>query len=46
MTSIAPPACWRANYHHYAAYLAANRFAVVTYDYRGIGLSRPADLPG
>ena len=33
-------------YHRYAAYLAAHGFAVLTYDYRGIGLSRPARLRG
>ena len=33
-------------YHRYAAYLAGHGFAVVTYDYRGIGLSRPARLRG
>ncbi|MFN4208908.1 MAG: alpha/beta fold hydrolase [Agrobacterium albertimagni] len=33
-------------YHRYAAYLAANGFAVLTYDYRGIGLSRPESLDG
>lgn len=31
-------------YHHYARFLARNGFAVLTYDYRGIGQSRPADL--
>lgn len=33
-------------YHRYAAYLAANGFSVLTYDYRGIGLSRPTSLKG
>jgi predicted alpha/beta hydrolase len=33
-------------YHRYAAYLAANGFSVLTYDYRGIGLSRPESLHG
>lgn len=33
-------------YHRYAAYLAANGFSVLTYDYRGIGLSRPTSLQG
>lgn len=33
-------------YHRYAAYLAANGFSVLTYDYRGIGLSRPESLEG
>lgn len=33
-------------YHRYAGYLAANGFAVLTYDYRGIGLSRPESLNG
>lgn len=33
-------------YHRYAAYLAANGFCVLTYDYRGIGLSRPESLKG
>lgn len=33
-------------YHRYAAFLAANGFDVWTYDYRGIGLSRPASLRG
>jgi predicted alpha/beta hydrolase len=31
-------------YHHYARFLARQGFAVLTYDYRGIGQSRPADL--
>ncbi|MBB5372452.1 alpha/beta hydrolase family protein [Acidocella aromatica] len=33
-------------YHRYAAYLAANGFDVLTYDYRGIGASRPESLRG
>ena len=33
-------------YHHYARFLAAHGFDVVTYDYRGIGASRPASLGG
>jgi predicted alpha/beta hydrolase len=33
-------------YHRYAAFLAANDFCVLTYDYRGIGLSRPESLHG
>lgn len=33
-------------YHRYARYLAENGFAALTYDYRGIGLSRPARLRG
>ncbi|MBU2328000.1 MAG: alpha/beta fold hydrolase [Alphaproteobacteria bacterium] len=33
-------------YHRYAAHLAANGFTVLTYDYRGIGLSRPESLKG
>src|SRR5690606_34267512 len=31
-------------YHRYARFLAANGFNALTYDYRGIGLSRPPDL--
>lgn len=31
-------------YHRYAAFLAAHGFDVITYDYRGIGASRPASL--
>ncbi|QUS41611.1 alpha/beta fold hydrolase [Tardiphaga alba] len=31
-------------YHPYARYLAENGFSVLTYDYRGIGLSRPTNL--
>lgn len=33
-------------YHRYARFLAAHGFEVLTYDYRGIGLSRPASLRG
>ncbi|MEQ1954209.1 alpha/beta hydrolase family protein [Mesorhizobium sp. CN2-181] len=33
-------------YQRYAAFLAGHGFDVWTYDYRGIGLSRPADLRG
>ncbi len=33
-------------YQYYARFLAANGFAAVTYDYRGIGASRPAQLRG
>lgn len=33
-------------YHHYARFLAVHGFDVVTYDYRGIGASRPASLRG
>ena len=33
-------------YHRYARFLAAHGFDVLTYDYRGIGLSRPARLRG
>lgn len=33
-------------YHRYARFLAATGFDVLTYDYRGIGLSRPAQLRG
>jgi predicted alpha/beta hydrolase len=31
-------------YHYYARFLGEQGFDVITYDYRGIGLSRPADL--
>lgn len=31
-------------YHYYARFLCVHGFDVLTYDYRGIGLSRPADL--
>lgn len=33
-------------YHYYARFLAASGFDVLTYDYRGIGLSRPERLRG
>lgn len=33
-------------YHRFAAFLAGHGFNVLTYDYRGIGLSRPARLRG
>ncbi|MGE5547111.1 MAG: alpha/beta fold hydrolase [Solirubrobacterales bacterium] len=33
-------------YHRYARFLSGQGFAVVTYDYRGIGLSRPARMRG
>ena len=33
-------------YHPYAAFLAGHGFDVLTYDYRGIGLSRPPTLRG
>jgi predicted alpha/beta hydrolase len=33
-------------YHYYARFLAEEGFAVITYDYRGIGASRPASLRG
>jgi predicted alpha/beta hydrolase len=33
-------------YHRYAAFLATHGFDVLTYDYRGIGLSRPVRLRG
>ena len=33
-------------YHRYARFLAGHGFDVLTFDYRGIGLSRPADLRG
>ncbi len=29
-------------YHRYARFLAGHGFDVLTYDYRGIGLSRPS----
>jgi predicted alpha/beta hydrolase len=35
----------RARYYHYfAAFLAQNGYLALTFDYRGIGLSRPANL--
>src|SRR4051794_34246890 len=33
-------------YHPYAAFLSGHGFDVLTYDYRGIGLSRPPELRG
>lgn len=33
-------------YHRYARFLAEHGFDVLTYDYRGIGLSRPTRLEG
>jgi predicted alpha/beta hydrolase len=33
-------------YHRYARFLSAHGFQALTYDYRGIGLSRPARLRG
>ena len=33
-------------YHRYAEFLAQHGFDVLTYDYRGIGLSRPVSLRG
>jgi predicted alpha/beta hydrolase len=33
-------------YHYYAEFLSRQGFDVLTYDYRGIGLSRPASLKG
>jgi predicted alpha/beta hydrolase len=33
-------------YHRYARFLANHGFEVLTYDYRGIGASRPTDLRG
>ncbi|MFC7738477.1 alpha/beta fold hydrolase [Roseomonas sp. GCM10028921] len=33
-------------YHRYARFLAAHGFEVLTYDYRGIGASRPPSLRG
>lgn len=33
-------------YHRYAGFLAGHGFEVLTFDYRGIGLSRPARLRG
>jgi len=34
----------RGYYHKYAAFLASNGFTVLTYDYRGVGGSRPPSL--
>jgi predicted alpha/beta hydrolase len=36
----------RMYYHRFASFLAANGFTVLTYDYRGIGGSRPQNLRG
>lgn len=36
----------RGYYHAFARYLAEQGFSVLTYDYRGIGGSRPASLAG
>jgi predicted alpha/beta hydrolase len=33
-------------YHYYATFLSEEGYDVLTYDYRGIGLSRPASLKG
>ncbi len=33
-------------YHHYARFLSKHGFTVLTYDYRGIGRSRPESLRG
>lgn len=42
---INPATGVKANYyHHYARFLSAHGFEVVTFDYRGIGLSRPERL--
>lgn len=39
---INPATGVKANYyHHYARFLSAHGFEVITFDYRGIGLSRP-----
>jgi predicted alpha/beta hydrolase len=44
---INPATGVRARYYHrYARFLAGHRFDVVTYDYRGIGASRPGRLAG
>ncbi len=43
MVVIAPATGVKAAYYHrYAAFLAAHGFTAVTFDYRGIGASRPA----
>ncbi len=34
------------HYHHFAQYLASRGIATLTFDYRGIGASRPASLRG
>lgn len=42
---INPATGVKANYyHHYARFLSAHGFEVLTFDYRGIGLSRPERL--
>lgn len=42
---INPATGVRANYyHHYAGFLTAHGFEVLTFDYRGIGFSRPRRL--
>jgi predicted alpha/beta hydrolase len=42
---INPATGVKANYyHHYARFLSAHGFEVLTFDYRGIGLSRPEKL--
>ena len=42
---INPATGVKANYyHHYARFLSAHGFEVITFDYRGIGLSRPEKL--
>lgn len=42
---INPATGVKANYyHHYARFLSAHGFEVITFDYRGIGLSRPERL--
>ncbi len=42
---INPATCVLARYYHrYARFLASHGFDVITYDYRGIGLSRPERL--
>ncbi|WP_298284253.1 alpha/beta fold hydrolase [Acidocella sp.] len=44
---INPATGVRADYYHrYAQFLTAHRFSALTYDYRGIGASRPASLRG
>lgn len=45
MVVINPATGVKANYyHHYARFLSAHGFEVMTFDYRGIGLSRPERL--
>ena len=42
---INPATGVKANYyHHYAGFLSVHGFEVITFDYRGIGLSRPEKL--